>query len=190
MASYLPPTLRANAKIMVFVDGENLAIRYQELLAGRKPPEHVSFEPNVYVWSKYLNMTRLTCDVIRKHYYTCVQGDTPRIEGVEARLKDLGIEAPRVFQKPKGKHAKRVDILLTTDMLSHAHRKNYSVAVLVAGDEDYIPLVEAVIAEGCRVVLWFLKSGLSPALQRKADYFFDMEEVLLNDNTQLLGMLY
>jgi uncharacterized LabA/DUF88 family protein len=190
MASYLPQTLRANAKIMVFVDGENLAIRYQERLNGRKQPEHVSFEPNVYVWSEYLNMTRLTCDVIRKHYYTCVQGDTLKIEDVEARLKNLGIEAPRVFKKTKGKQAKRVDISLATDMLSHAHRKNYSVAVLVAGDEDYVPLVEAVMGEGCRVVLWFLKRGLSPALQRKADYFFDMEEILLNDDTQLLNMLY
>jgi len=51
-------------------------------------------------------------------------------------------------------------------------------------------LVEAAMAEGCRVVLWFLTGGLSPALQRKADHFFDLEKVLLNDNTNLLSLLY
>ena len=43
--------------------------------------------------------------------------------------------------KPAAK-AKGVDIALTTDMLSNAFLGNYDVAVLVAGDGDYVPLVE------------------------------------------------
>lgn len=50
--------------------------------------------------------------------------------------------------------------------------------MLVAGDGDYIPLVEAVKAEGRRVVLWFVSSGLSPALARSADHYWDMGEIL------------
>ena len=89
-------------------------------------------------------------------------------------LKKLGIEAPRVFRKDKTRGSKRVDVSLSVDMLSHAQRKNIDLAILVAGDEDYIPLVDAVVREGCRVVLWFLSDGLSPKLRRRVDYFFDV----------------
>ena len=190
MGHYLPNTLRSDAKIMVFIDGENLAIRYGKALGGKEPPTHVDLQPNIYVWSRYLNLKGLPYDVIRKHYYTCVQGDAPRIDEIEECLKKIGMEAPRVFKKPRGERAKRVDILLATEMLTHAHRKNYNVAVLVAGDEDYVPLVEAVMSEGCRVVLWFIKNGLSPVLQRKADYFFDMEDVLLGYDDRVLALHY
>lgn len=64
-------------------------------------------------------------------------------------------------------------------MLSHAYRRNYDLAVLVAGDEDYVPLVEAATAEGARVVLWFLRSGLSRKLERAVDHFFDLMNVLM-----------
>jgi uncharacterized protein (TIGR00288 family) len=74
-----------------------------------------------------------------------------------------------------------VDITLATEMLGHAHRKNYDIAVLVAGDEDYVPLAEAVKREGRQVVLWFVKDGLSPALQGAADHFWDLGELLFRD---------
>jgi uncharacterized LabA/DUF88 family protein len=72
-------------------------------------------------------------------------------------------------------------------MLIHAHRKNYDVAILVAGDQDYIPLVDAVMAEGARVVLWFLEKGLHPALKRKADYYFDLGLILLEYDKDTLS---
>ena len=71
--------------------------------------------------------------------------------------------------------SKRVDITLATDMLLHAYRKHYDVAVLVAGDEDYVPLVRAVQGEGARVTVCFFRNGLSPALEMAADDFVDLE---------------
>ena len=38
--------------------------------------------------------------------------------------------------------AKGVDIALTKDLLSHAFLDNYDAVVLVAGDGDYVPVVE------------------------------------------------
>jgi len=49
-----------------------------------------------------------------------------------------------MFYRSRNRRSKRVDSTLATDMRTHAHRKNYDIAVLVAGDEDYVPLVEAV----------------------------------------------
>ncbi len=73
-------------------------------------------------------------------------------------------------------------------MLTHAFRKNYDIVILVAGDEDYIPLVKAVKSEGRRVVLWLVEDGLSSKLVNAVDHYFDLGKVLFGD-ANILGML-
>jgi len=181
--SQLIPYLIDMARAMVFVDGENLAIRYGNLLRVRQisPKPHVVYEPSVFVWSPRVNGPSPGAAIIRRYYYTAVQGDLPRLNEMETRLKATGIEAPRVFRKDKVKGSKRVDISLATDMLLHATRKHYDYAVLVAGDEDYVPLVRAAQGEGVRVHVWFVSDGLSPALQHAADAYVDLEPFLFGD---------
>lgn len=72
-------------------------------------------------------------------------------------------------------------------MLTNAHRDNYDHVVLVAGDEDFLPVVEAVQYEGKRVTLWFVQNGLSQKLQSRADYFYDLGANVLfqKDNNAL-----
>lgn len=172
---------------MFFVDGENLSMRYRDMLGENKRPcSHVSFEPNVFVWSRILNMTQYrNMDILRKYYYTSVIGDIDKRHQMHNRLKSLEIEVPKVFRRERGRHSKRVDITLAVDVLTHAHRKNYDIAVLVAGDEDYVPLVEATMTEGCRVFLWFFneKNGLSEALKRTVDHYFDIGNILFREHT-------
>ncbi len=177
----LPENITRDVRIMMFIDGENLAIRYKEMLAnGRQPHNHVLHKPDVAVWTQHANM-RNRYSVVRNYYYTSSPGDEQERESVLVALKDVGIQQPRVFHKPRSGRSKRVDITLCTDMLSHAHRKNYDLAVLVTGDEDYVPLVEAVASEGKIVVLWALESGLSKHLEHSVDHCFDLGEILFND---------
>jgi uncharacterized LabA/DUF88 family protein len=181
MPQTLIPRVCEGARAMIFVDGENLAIRYQDGLSRRAPRPEVEHERDVFVWSSALHppTTVGTPDVMRKYYYTAVRGDNDRIVEIEDKLKKLRFETPRVFKKEKEKGSKQVDISLATDMLVHATRKHYDVAVLVAGDEDYIPLVRAVQFEGARVHIWFVSNGLSLKLRRVADHFVDLDEFLL-----------
>jgi uncharacterized LabA/DUF88 family protein len=178
------------AKAMIFVDGENLTMRYKAMIEKGQPTmPHVKHEPDVFVWTDYANLkNHRKCQVVRRHYYTCSAGDDDKIEALTRRLKYVGIEAPFVFKKEKGRKSKQVDISLATDMLTHAFRKNYDIAILVAGDEDYIPLVKAVMSEGRRVVLWFVEDGLSPKLVNAVDHYFDFGRVLFGDGN-ILGML-
>lgn len=168
-------------KGMIFVDGENLAIRYGNLLKSRNvtPRPHVTYVPNVLAWSA--NLARVPAvDIVRRYYYTSVQGDGQVLAQTERTLKDAGIEAPRVFRKDKTRGSKRVDITLATDMLIHAARKHINMAFLVAGDEDYVPLVRAVQLEGARVHVWFVPDGISPALQHAADSYVDLDPFLFD----------
>ena len=164
---------------MIFVDGENLAIRFGSLLGTSPPESHVSYEKDTYVWSEVLNEGLKFYEVVRKHYYTSAQGDEDALLVHEEALRTAGIEAPTVFKRVKGRSSKRVDVALVTDLLLHAFRDNYDVAILVSGDEDFVPAVRTVAAEGKVVVLWALQDGLSPALKRSADFYFDLSEVLL-----------
>lgn len=68
------------------------------------------------------------------------------------------------------------DITLARDFLSHAYRDNFDAAVLVAGDADFVPLVEEVKRLGKQVfVLFFPTQGLADELKRHADAFFSFE---------------
>ena len=171
----LPRSIRAGSRAMMFIDGENLAIRYKAQLAASAAMDHVLHIPNVAVWSPHANLdNNSVCEIVRRHYYTSCTGDTEAASNVCDELKKVGIQQPHVFHKRKNGRSKRVDISLTTDMMAHAHRRNYDIAILVTGDEDYVPLVEAVKSEGRRVVLWALENGLNPKLERAADYAFDI----------------
>jgi uncharacterized LabA/DUF88 family protein len=181
------PFVIEGARAMVFVDGENLAIRYGSALAelqakGGTSTKTVSYRPNVAVWASPLSPNPNTISgtrVMRKYYYTSVQGDDVLLRDTADWIKALGIESPRVFKKDKTKGSKQVDITLATDMLVHAARRHYDIAVLVAGDEDYVPLVRAVKWEGARVHVWFLSDGLSRQLRHEADCFVDLDDYLL-----------
>ena len=81
MALFFPRNAAPDAPTMVFVDGENLAIRYGALLKERQaaPASHITYEPDVFVWSIGLNNICVRQRVVRKHYYTCAQGDIERL---------------------------------------------------------------------------------------------------------------
>jgi uncharacterized LabA/DUF88 family protein len=175
----LYPFVHDGARAMVFVDGENLAMRYGDMLGGVPPLAKVQgwYRPGVAVWAQELSPSNssISTRVIRKYYFTSEQGtDEKRTETVDW-LKARGFEIPHVFRRDKERGSKQVDISLSVAMLVHAARHHYEIAVLVAGDEDYVPLVRAVQAEGKRVHVWFVSNGLDPKLRREADYFVDLD---------------
>jgi uncharacterized LabA/DUF88 family protein len=188
LAAFFPPSTRDTTRVMMFIDGENLAKRYAAVRGSERHREHVVFAKDVYVWSRLANRDRFP-QVIRRYYYTSAPGDERARAEIEDRLRAAGIQAPRVFYRPKSGRSKQVDITLATDMLSHAHRNNYDIAVLVAGDADYVPLVEAVKREGQQVALWFVNDGLSPVLRAAADHYWDIGELLLLDRQDDFGFI-
>jgi len=173
---------------MMFVDGENLTIRAQELAQQEGIDltnknlfplylKDVYFwpagcQPYNHLWSKRAHAPQ---QAERCYYYTCRIGTMPDIDAARDSLFEFGF-TPIVIQKPKGQKAKGVDISLTKDMLLQASLGNYDIAVLVAGDGDFIPLVEEVKRLGRRVVVaFFEKSGLNPGLRIAGDEFYPLQ---------------
>lgn len=60
-------------------------------------------------------------------------------------------------------------------MLLHAFFDHYDIAILIAGDGDYLPLVEEIKRLGKRLHIgFFYDASLNPSLKLSADKFFDI----------------
>jgi hypothetical protein len=194
-----PSLTERSIRLMTFVDGENLCIQGQRLASkkGVTLTEGDCYQKDTFLcfreggsnagnprlgWnaSTIFNMLPILGyypEEIRAYYYTSYVGSTQDGSKVENSLRALGY-APRVFHKAKQQErAKAVDISLATDMLAHAFRDNFEIAVLIAGDGDYVPLVEEVKRCGKRVLLQFFEEGLSPKLKLAVDQFSDVTQV-------------
>ncbi len=172
-----------SVRIMIFVDGENLTMRSQDFEKEYRDHGVTQRHDNVHVrdvclWNPALSDWRTASGLIRTYYYTAVVGDDGKVDEVVDTLKVAGVAAPRVFKKAKGRPSKRVDISLSIDMLNHAARGHFDLGILVTGDEDYVPLVRAVQAEGRGVHVWSVPSGVSRKLVDAADSFSDISAFL------------
>ena len=81
---------------------------------------------------------------------------------VEARLR-------RLKKSQQGARQKGVDTLIAIDMLSKAYENHYDVAVLLAGDDDFLDLVRAVKSTGKQIYGAFFLEHISQALQDEFD---------------------
>ena len=177
---------------MLFVDGENFTIRAQRFAEkhGLALEEGPYYKQDIFVWFPGTKATaaltntenvshRVRPHAIRAHYYISVQGDVQKQRGVRQALSDLGFDA-KVFKKSADqKHSKGVDIALAADLLANAFRDNYDLAVLIAGDGDFVPVVEEVKRLGKVVYGGFFAEegdGLSPALRLAWDGTFNAGE--------------
>lgn len=168
---------------MLFVDGENFTIAAKDAAEtmGVTLTPGPYYDPDVFVWlprhaaTQHLGGgTVVITHAVRSHYYTSLQGDEEKVHRVKQALWDLGFQ-PEVFKRRKNRKAKGVDIALTKDFLSHAFFNNYDVAAVVAGDGDYVPVVQEAKRLGKRIyVAFFDGKWLSPELKLSADRFYEM----------------
>ena len=64
---------------------------------------------------------------------------------------------------------KQVDIHIAVDLLTHTYNKNMHQVAFVAGDQDFKPLVEAVVRHGMFIEIWYENSSASVDLLDAAD---------------------
>jgi uncharacterized LabA/DUF88 family protein len=79
------------------------------------------------------------------------------LQGVAKRTRKSGVTQ------------KEVDVMIAVDMLTHTYRRNMSALTFVAGDQDFLPLVEALVREGMYVKLLYEKESASQELINSSD---------------------
>ncbi len=79
-------------------------------------------------------------------------------------------------------YEKGIDIMLTTDMLTHSFKRNYDTGILVAGDTDYVDAIQAVKNNGQNVeVALFGKESTSRTLRDVSDRVIPIDGRLLRN---------
>lgn len=112
------------------------------------------------------------CDPKRRYWFASYQGDETYRDALRESLQKQGFEA-MLFKKNQGRE-KGVDISLTREMMVHAFQRNCIESILVAGDEDYVPLVNEVKRYGQRVLGYFFKGATAQELILNLDRFYDL----------------
>jgi len=69
---------------------------------------------------------------------------------------------------------------MAIDMLTKAYENHYEIAILVAGDGDFVDLVEAVKDAGKRVCGAYIPDHVSDKLRESLDLRIDISEEILS----------
>ncbi|HNX57478.1 MAG TPA: NYN domain-containing protein [Spirochaetota bacterium] len=112
-------------------------------------------------------------DLMRCYFYYCAPWMSPEPTESEKRrmvehdqfMEDLSkidrfsVRLGKLQKRREGYkeyfEQKRVDVLLSVDMVRHAAAGHIQHAIVVAGDSDFIPAIDAVKESGATVSLWF-----------------------------------
>jgi uncharacterized LabA/DUF88 family protein len=168
-------------RVMIFIDGSNL---YHSLKSYFR---RTDIDIGKFC-RKLLEKRRL----IRIYYYNARVGrkeEPERYKNQQAFLDGVGaipyteLRLGRLvyYNWPNSPpYEKGVDIQLATDMITHSYKNNYDVAILVAGDNDYVGALQAVKDNGKNVeVALFGKERTSMQLREVSDRVITMNGRLL-----------
>jgi uncharacterized LabA/DUF88 family protein len=181
-------------KTFIFVDGENLVMRYQAMVqAGSKPKKGVIHIQDVFVW--HPGVTTWSCfDVQRVTYYTSATGDQKKITDLRSKIASVTFKyshevdtdvpegeaqlVPRIFHKnSRSQKTRNVDISIVIDMMRASYLQNAELLLLVSGDGDYLPLVEEAMRLGKPVWVNAFSSGLNESLKSSVDLFESLDGI-------------
>jgi len=169
-------------RVMIFIDGSNLYHSLKNFFK-RTDMDIGRFS------DKLLAKRRL----VRIYYYNAGVGQREEPERYHDQQKFFaGITAIPYCELRLGRlvytnwpasppYEKGVDIQLATDMITHSFKNNYDVAILVAGDNDFVGAIQAVKDNGKNLeVALFGKERTSMQLRKVADRVITINARLLN----------
>jgi uncharacterized LabA/DUF88 family protein len=177
-------------KVIAFFDGENLVMRYQDMLKnGQKPKSGVIHIPDRFVWHHDMTLWSLM-DLVRVNYYTCVVGEDDEVEKTSNaiadttfRCKDPNYSAgarimPHVHKKPKSsRKTKVVDTHLTVDVMRTTLIMPVDGIFIGSGDGDYEQLLAEIGRSGKQAYLAAFSSGLEKKLKTRVEQFIDLDPI-------------
>ena len=162
----------SNDRVMIFVDLQNI-IRSVETIGTMR----LNFD--FYAMAMYLTGPR---NLVGAYVF-----DTRMPFGVEDRprrfhdkLRYLGFRViAREAYDENRKEQKEVDVALACELVAHAFKDNYDVAILVSGDRDFIPAIQHVQSSGKRVEVAAFANSVSEEMRRSVDRFHELEKMPL-----------
>lgn len=168
----------ASTRVMIFIDGSNL---YHSLKneCGRTDID----------LSKFGQCLTRGRRLVRTYYYNAQVDQTKDPSSYQGQqrfltaLKHLPyfeVRLGRLVYRSGVPFEKGIDVRLAADMLTHAYRNNFDLAILVSGDSDFADVLQAVkdLGKHIEVALW--GSGASSIrLRETADQVITLDAAFI-----------
>ncbi|CAI2168185.1 3593_t:CDS:2 [Funneliformis geosporum] len=150
-------------EIFLLVDHSNLLEQGKDTV---KRYEKLVYKPNIYIEYEQLRKTiingrksgdsaEIFCSQFPKH-------NDKRLDNLWNKRRKQGFIVNIIEQKSHKTREKKVDTSLTVQGMKKILDDNDpGILAIVAGDSDYVPLVEQALEKGWKVEIWFWSSGLS-----------------------------
>ncbi|MCL2863702.1 MAG: NYN domain-containing protein [Methanimicrococcus sp.] len=74
---------------------------------------------------------------------------------------------------------KEVDVAMACEMVVHALRGHYDVAIVVSGDRDFVPAIQHIQAAGKKVEVAAFSNSVGAVVRQSADKFHELEKMPL-----------
>jgi hypothetical protein len=133
-----------------------------------------------YGWHlDYVELYKVIHDIAKNPItFAKLWGSPPPNDPFWQYIKSQGFEV-KVFEKNISGHEKKVDTAITHQMTKDAYsgvvNKNEDAIFLLAGDTDYVPVIEDLVLEGFRInILFWDHAGFE--LKTKASAFISLNQ--------------
>ena len=194
-------------KTMVFIDGSWIFHNKGEIMAAFNDPEFkISYQSIPELISRHISgNTNMAVDIVRTCFFGAIPVNKPNFDPApqnafyeylqkECRFEVEIFEIDFKNQPGYSPQEKCVDIGLATSMMYYTGLPNaLDIAVLVAGDFDYMPLLKRVRTMGKRTLLVALKKlgNVYPTSQKLLNSYdlFDFPPLFLEEHLEEIRLV-
>lgn len=161
------PSSRADERVMVFIDGSNL---YHVL--GQTCGRHdLQFDKFAQKLANGRNLRRVYYYNIRQEAFEDRSNATDQDKFLSSLYDTPHLEVKLGIWKQRGSTMveKGVDVMLAVDLVTRAYKDNYDTAIIVSGDADFYPALQAAKDVGKQVEVAAFETNISAEAARVAD---------------------
>lgn len=166
-------------RVMVFIDGSNLYHSLKSLgvkkINFRRLLKNIT-KDNLLVSTKYYNAS-LDISMGKDKYW-----EQQKFFDILRKIPDFHVILCRMRKHKKSNQTffdvKGDDVYLAVDLVSGAYENLYDIAIIVSGDEDFVPAIKKSQKLGKEVVNAYFKPTSSSYLKHVCDRSFDVESIL------------
>ena len=166
-------------RLMIFIDGNNLYYSLKDLGVDKlnfKKFLQILSEEKLLIRTHYYNAS-LDISVNQKKYW-----EQQKFFDSLRRIPDFEVVLCRMRKHKKdGKFIfdiKGDDVYLAVDLVSGAYENLYDTAIIVSGDEDFVPAIQKAQKLGKKIINAYFKSTSSNYLKHICDKSFCAEEIV------------
>jgi len=170
----------AKERVAIFIDGSNLYYSLKNLGINRIDFQkliQLLTESNLLISTFYYNAS-LNIKINPKTYW-----EQQKFFNELEKIPDFNVVLCKL-RKHKRKNGNYVfdvkgdDVHLAVDMVSGAYEDLYDIAIIVSGDEDFVPAIKKAQKLGKKIINAYFKSSSSASLKKTCDDFIYMNDLI------------